>query len=143
MSPTDQLLLGPQARSKQPYLDEKDVPPTHHPQEASFQLLSFLFLLDVHSCIPRKPADPQTPECATFSCSLVLQSEGSDTWGPTRAQGLTVPGLVKSTLCARLCRIWLLKRRTQTLCRYSGVICRRTRARGQLIRGEQLPWREA
>ena len=47
-----------------------------------------------------------------------------------KSAGLTVPGLVKSTLCARLCRIWLLKRRTQTLCRYSGVICREQRTDG-------------
>lgn len=44
--------------------------------------------------------------------------------GSHGARRLTVPGLVKSTLWARLCRIWSLKRRTHTLWRYSGVICR-------------------
>ena len=36
---------------------------------------------------------------------------------------LTVPGLVKSTLCDALCLIWPLNRRTHTLCRYSRDIC--------------------
>lgn len=39
---------------------------------------------------------------------------------------LTVPGLVKSVLCTTLCLIWLLNRRTHTLCRYSGEICKST-----------------
>ena len=67
-----------------------------------------------------------------------LQSMGSQKSQDTTEQlthvvksvGLTVPGLVKSTLRARLCRIWLLKRRMQTLCRYSGVICRGQRRDG-------------
>ena len=64
--------------------------------------------------------------CYFLLFSHVLKLRDSDKRGQTRAQSLTVPGLVKSTLRARLCRIWLLKRRTQTLCRYSGVICGRT-----------------
>lgn len=68
----------------------------------------------------------------------VIFTSGARGGGADHGQSLTVPGLVKSTLCARLCRTWLLKRRAQTLCRYSGVICKEG-ARMGVVRGAAGP----